>query len=168
MWIIAFAAPGIADRAKLRAVLIATGVGAVTAWGIIYLAGGYSWPVLFHHSFLGRLSYPETHSGTVAVADLLRIYLWESHPANLPFFALLFSLAGCGLLAGAVRRGGWTDPWAQRLLAGLTFIVLHWVVFPNDDRFFAPVYIMILVYCAELFSRSLGRTEKPEASSAAG
>ena len=94
------------------------------------------------------------------MTDLFRIYLWESHPANLPFYALLFSLGGCGLLAGAVRRVGWTDPWAQRLLAGLAFIVLHWMVFPNDDRFFAPVYVMILVYCAELLTRSLGRSEK--------
>ena len=151
LWLIAFAVQApLTAREEIKKTAIWAGAAIIAIWGIVQVADGYSWSVLFHHTFLERLPYPAAHPGTVAINDLLRIYLWQTHPANLPAFTLLFFSTGAVLLHSRVRSAGWSDAWTQLLLAGLTYMVLHWLIFPDEERFFVPFYMILIVYCVRL------------------
>jgi len=143
------------DRTMAASVL----VGGIVLYLVLARgSGNLGWTILFHHSFVERISYPGTFQPSLTAFEYLWIYLRESHPVNLPPFVMLFSLAGAGLLVHRLRQHGWRDQRVVLLGSIGLFFVLHWLVYPGEDRFFAPAYLLLSVVLVKTLSME-GQTE---------
>jgi len=134
---------------RVRRDRIPAGVGAL-AGVAVYAAlsiwsGNLGWRVLFHHSFVELLPYPERFVPSLGLTGYAWIYLRETHPANLPFFAALFALIGAWLLVSRARRFGWRDAGTALLACTGAYAVAHWFVFPNEDRLLLAAYLVVLI-----------------------
>ena len=142
-WLLAAAAFLFVRRPALRrftAATVAVGMAVVVLLGIWSGApGGIAW---FHHSFVARITDYAAFE-PLSPLDYLRVYVVQTHPANLPDFLLLFALIGSLL---------WLRTKDAALLVLGGFAVLHWAMFPDGDRFFVPAYLTVLV----LLVRTLG------------
>ncbi len=113
--------------------------------GAAGLAGGYSWAVVFHHTFLGRIGNPaEFHSG-IGTADYLRVLergliggIMEDRSS---FFFLLCTVLTVMLAPRAGRRAAGHRGLAILMMLG---VAAHFVLFPSlDVRFFVANYAVI-------------------------
>lgn len=125
---------------------------ALTAW-----SGNLGWRVLFHHSFVELLPYPERFVPSLGLGGYAWIYLRETHPANLPFFAALFALLGAWLLVSRVSRYGWRDVGTALLACTGLYSLAHWAVFPNEDRLVLTAYLVVLILLVRTLAGSATR-----------
>ncbi len=113
--------------------------------GTAGLAGGYSWAVVFHHTFLRRLGNPaEFHSG-IGVAEYLRVVgraLIEGIMEDRSFyFFSLCALITVMLAPRAGRRAAGHRGLAILMMLG---VAAHFVLFPSlNVRFFVANYAVI-------------------------
>ena len=158
LWLLAVAA----WRAlRVRRDRIAAGAGAL-AGVAVYAAlsvwsGNLGWRVLFHHSLVELLPYPEQFVPSLDLGGYAWIYLRETHPANLPFFTALFVLLGAWLLVSRVRRFGWRDAGTALLACTGAYAVAHWFVFPNEDRLLLAAYLVVLILLVRTLAGSATR-----------
>ncbi|HEY8470266.1 MAG TPA: hypothetical protein VIL18_11520 [Longimicrobiales bacterium] len=133
------------DRgARARAgVAAAAGVAAFVA--LFAWAGEPGWRALFHHAFVEPLPYPAAHAPSLGLGGYARVYLRETHPANLPPFVVLFALLGAWLLVSRLRRFGRGDPGVALLAAVGCFAAVHWLLYPDEDRLLVTGYLVVLV-----------------------
>jgi hypothetical protein len=101
------------------------------------------------------ISYPDTFAPTLSPFGYLRIYLRETHPANLPAFAMLFGLLAGWLVIARAKKLGWADRQAHLLLVMGAFAAMHWLMFPDDGRSFVAAYLVTLI----VFFRHLTQKE---------
>jgi hypothetical protein len=92
-----------------------------------------------------RIPYPDSFEPTLSPLGYLRVYLRETHPANLPAFVMLFGLLSGWLVVARVRELGWADRHVQLMLVVGAFAAMHWLLYPDDDRFFVAAYLVILI-----------------------
>lgn len=146
LWLLIVAAyVALQDRgARVRAG-VAAAAGAAACVGLFAWAGEPGWRVLFHHAFVEPLPYPAAHTPSLGLGGYARVYLRETHPANLPPFAALFALLGAWLLASRLRRFGRADPGAALLAAAGLFAATHWLLYPDEDRLLVAGYVVVLV-----------------------
>ena len=124
--------------------LVSTASAAIIAVSLTRLTGGASWSTLFEHAFVQKVLYQQGHQSTLSWADYIRVYLRESHPANLPPFLMLFGVLGGWLLWLRHRCFG-RDAMTDVILVCAGYVALHWLVYPDDDRFFVVAYLSILI-----------------------
>ncbi|MEX2282638.1 MAG: hypothetical protein WEE89_09170 [Gemmatimonadota bacterium] len=134
---------------RVRANRLVTGTAVASGVALVWLlgrwAGSPSWATLFHHAFVGFVPYQLDVPPTLQLPDYLRVYLRESHPANLPPFLLLFALVGGLVFWVRLRLLGKQDSWVELLGTSALFGLGHWLIYPNDDRFFAAAYLTIMI-----------------------
>jgi hypothetical protein len=120
-------------------------LGVVIYGGIASWSGTHGWRIQFYHQFVGRLAYPAGFESPLGLGDYVWIYLRETHPASLPAFFLLLSLIGLGTAAVRIRLLSTRDPWVDVLTVVATFMVTHWLFYPEEDRLLAAAYVLILM-----------------------
>lgn len=146
LWLAALAGyAAITDRAHRSLAIAATVVGVGLAVSTAAWSGSPDWATLFHHAFMERIPYPDSFEPTLSPLGYLRVYLRETHPANLPAFVMLFGLLSGWLVVARVRELGWADRHVQLMLVVGAFAAMHWLLYPDDDRFFVAAYLVILI-----------------------
>jgi hypothetical protein len=155
VWLAALAGyQAITNRARRSLAITAMAVGAVLAVSLVFWSGSHDWVTFFHHRFIERIDYPETFEPTLSPFGYLRLYLRETHPANLPSFAMLFGLLAGWLVVVRVKRLGWADRQVQLLLVLGAFAGMHWLLYPDGDRFFVAAYLVtVIVFLRHLTQR---------------
>jgi hypothetical protein len=145
LWLLVLAGYGARGPRRGRVAAAFAIAGIVACLALAHWSRDPGWTTLFYHSFVQRLAYPETFAPSLGPLGFARIYLRESHPAHLPPFLALFLVIGIWLFAHRLRRYGWRDTGVALLgIAGL-FAGLHWLAYPDEDRFLAPAYVAVLV-----------------------
>jgi hypothetical protein len=142
--------------------LVVLVAGAALALLLVKLAGQPHWATLFHHGFIERLPYQDRFQGEAFPLPYFRVLLRETHPANLPPFLLVFALLAAWLLIARTREFGWRDNTAQLIAVMAVFAALHWLLYPDDDRFFVAAYLATTI----VFVRHLAARRNEPASSA--
>lgn len=151
------------DARMSAGVAAAAGVAAFVA--LFAWAGEPGWRALFHHAFVEPLPYPAAHTPSLGLSGYARVYLRETHPANLPPFVVLFALLGAWLLASRLRRFGRGDPGVALLAAVGCFAAAHWLLYPDEDRLLVTGYLVVLVMLVRTLAefaagRALRRTRR--------
>lgn len=157
LWVLAVAAFGAVRMDRARMAVAFSGAAALLYVGLATLSGHPGWATLFHHSFVERLTHPETFEPSLSPLGYLRIYLRESHPVNLPPFLALFGLLGAWLFRSRLREHGWSDRWVGFLAVAGGFAVLHWLLYPDGDRFLVAAYGGIVVLLLRTLAGGGGR-----------
>jgi hypothetical protein len=123
-------------------------LGVVLYWGIARWSGTYAWSTWIYHGFVEFLPRPAGFASPLGPLDYLRLYLRESHPANLPRHVLLIVLIG--LATTVVRARRWPgDPWIPVAAVVGGYMALHWLSFPDEDRYLTAAYVVILIAAAQ-------------------
>jgi hypothetical protein len=144
LWLMA-AAVYLAIRYPQQRVLTVLGpvMGLLLAAGLGRWSHLPAWSTLFHHAFVERLPYQQSFHPVLSPLGYIRVYLRETHPANLPLFVAVFALIGISVFYFRIRRFGRGDEWVGLLATVGLFGVLHWLLYPDDDRFFIAGYLMV-------------------------
>ena len=146
LWLAAVAGyRAITDRTSRPVAIVAAAAGAVLALSVAAWSGSQGWATLFHHGFMERLPNLDTFQPTLSPLGYLRVYLRETHPANLPPFVMLFGLLCGWLVVLRVKLNGWADRQAHLLAVLVAFAAMHWLLYPDDDRFFVAAYLVTLI-----------------------
>jgi hypothetical protein len=133
------------DRRRWRVM-----AGWVAASGLLVIAierwsGFYGWRHLLYTNFVERLTYPATEHGAVSIAQYLGILIRQSHPVRLPSYMALFVLLGSLTFWARLQAFGWRNRWTQLMVLCLAFLVLRFLLYPGQERFFVAGYLAILV-----------------------
>ena len=144
LWLVAAAVYLAIRHPKQR---IFTVLSTVTAVLLVFGLGRWAdlpgWSTLFHHAFVERVPYQQDFRPVLSPLGYVRVYLRETHPANLPLFAALFGLIGSSVLYYRIRRFGWGDTLVGFLATAGLFGLMHWLLYPDDDRYFIAAYLMV-------------------------
>ena len=138
------------SRIRFRWAVVVGGAGVLWYLMIVELSNNYGWSVLMHHSFYDYAEYPSQLQPQISAFGVLQLY--ASMVAN---SAVFFQFVGLGFLFGAIRfsqRGG-QDRLLQALLVMLGFMLVHWLIFPDQkDRLLVGAYLFILATAAFCFA----------------
>jgi hypothetical protein len=146
LWLVAAALFCIYRERKQWPIAAATVVaGALLVFALGRWAQVPGWATVFHHAFVERVVYPRGFQPVLTPLGYLRVYLRETHPANLPLFLALFTLIGSSVLYYRVRNFGWRDNMVALLVTVGVFMAMHWLLIPDDDRYFIAAYLMIVL-----------------------
>ncbi|MGH7467548.1 MAG: hypothetical protein ACRENP_06130 [Longimicrobiales bacterium] len=146
LWLLAAAAYCVFRYPKQRTfAALSAASGLLLVFGLGRWADLPGWATLFHHAFVERVAYQEGFQPSLSPLGYVRVYLRETHPANLPQFVGLFGLIGSSLGYYRVRRYGWSDIYVALLTTMGVFGFMHWLLYPDDDRYFIAAYLMITI-----------------------
>jgi hypothetical protein len=126
--------------------------------GVSRLVGGYSYTLLFSHTFFGLLAYPARGAPPLALSDVLHLYAFLAGKLTttvLPLFGLLgvVALALRVRSLAEVRR----DPASLLVVASLAAAVAGWLAFPSSpERMLVGSFLVIAAVLAA--SASAGET----------
>ncbi|HXJ82847.1 MAG TPA: hypothetical protein VMS64_29685 [Candidatus Methylomirabilis sp.] len=153
VWLVAAAVSAWYWRSSARAAVgWAAIAGMIVCVALIGWAGSPAWPTYFYHTFIQRLPFPAAHRSSLSLWDYLRVYLRQAHPANLPPFLLVFVLAGLGLALVQREQTSSLDSSRILLLTSLLFAGAHWVIYPNEERFLVPFYLVVTLVAVRSFT----------------
>ncbi|MEX1181810.1 MAG: hypothetical protein WEF86_01145 [Gemmatimonadota bacterium] len=145
LWVFAIAGYAAVRLRNVRVAALFSAAGTAVYLLLASWSDNAGWRTLFHHSFVERLAFPQDFEPVLTVPGYVWIYLRESHPVNLPTFLLLMLLIAACIFVGLLRRHGRGDARVVLLAAMGGFAVLHWLVYPGEDRFMAAAYAAVLV-----------------------
>lgn len=142
LWLIA------REPMRWRKPLVAVVIGVVCCGLQSYFSENQGWAVLFHHSFISYLHFPDSAPIDLQLAEVVSIYFAQVHQTR-QFWGFV-GLAGVIALARMRGLGG-RDNWFCGLLVIIVFMLSHWVLFPDQkDRMMVASYLFIFVAAVQL------------------
>ncbi len=154
-------------RLRPRVALAAAAVLIGLVLGVTRLVGGYSYTLLFSHTFFGWIAYPANGAPPATASDVVHLYAFLAAALTttaLPLFALLgvVTLMLRARSLSEMRR----DPSSLLVVASLAAAVAGWLAFPSEpERMLVGSFLAIAAVLASTAgARDTACAEVPEAA----